>query len=197
MATTLRELAKVDGYDSTTQKIVGFMARQLDEHLAKLKRVTEGLTVEQLEWQTHPGHNTIGMLLAHCAVAEAYWVCVFDSGMPLEPDGASKVAEVVGIGWDDDGLPAKQGSKHPETLRGKTIVDYYNYLDRTRVASHKIMRTWTDEKLQQIVVRGEKETSMAWVVYHIHEHLVEHCGQIQYIKHLMRDAGVLPPLPTA
>jgi hypothetical protein len=117
--------------------------------------------------------------------------------MPLEPDGANKVAEVVGMGWDDDGMPAKAGSKHPETLRGKSLADYYVLLDRTRAASHKIMRTWTDETLNKTFVRDNKETSMAWVIYHVHEHLVEHCGQIQYIKHLMRDAGVLPPLPTA
>ena len=194
MAPSLRELAKVDGYNQPNQKVVAFMVRQMEEHLAKLKRVTEGLTPAQLEWQIQTGHNTIGMLLAHCAVAEAYWVCVFDTGMPLEPDGASKVAEVVGIGWDDDGLPAKPGSTHPDTLRGKTLADYYGYLDRTRAASHKVMRSWTDDKLLTTVIRGEKETSMAWVMYHVHEHLVEHCGQIQYIKHLMRDAGVLPPL---
>lgn len=197
MPPVLRDLANVSGYDQNSQKIVGFMARQLDEHLAKLKRVTEGLTVEQLEWQIHPGHNTIGMLLAHCAVAEAYWVAVFDSGKLLPEEGDQVIKSIIGIFMDDDGMPAKAGSKHPETIKGKSLIEYYAMLDNCRHATHNILRAWSDEKLASTLVRGEKETSFGWVVYHIHEHLVEHCGQIQYIKHLMRDAGVLPPLPTA
>lgn len=193
MTPSLRDLAATTGYDPATQRTVGYVARALDEHLTKLKRITDGLTVGQLEWQERPGHNTIGMLLAHCAVAESYWTCVFDSGKPITPDGDEMVRGILGIHPDDDGLPAKPDSTHPATLKGKTLADYYLLLDKARAASHRALRTWTDDKLTATVTRGERSTTYAWVLYHVLEHFVEHTGQVQLIKHLMRDAGVLPP----
>lgn len=63
-----------DGYDRGISPIVSTTAAQLDALLATLIRRVGEATTEQLEWQLRPGTNTVGMLLAHLAVVEVYWV---------------------------------------------------------------------------------------------------------------------------
>jgi hypothetical protein len=45
---------------------------QLDDQSARLTEDTRQLTPEAIAWQPAPGMNTIGMLLAHIAIVEAF-----------------------------------------------------------------------------------------------------------------------------
>lgn len=187
----LRKLHPVTGYQSATQRIVGLFAAQFDDQLALLKPAVEKLTVTQLEWQPHPGVNTVGMLLAHLAIVEVFWLTVAAREIPVEPEGDEVLLRTIGIRMDDDGLPLKPEGRHPATLAGKTAADYLVMLDKARAAVHAELRTWDDAQLEQTFKRRTREITFMWTLYHVLEHFAAHSGQILLLKHLMRDAGML------
>jgi uncharacterized damage-inducible protein DinB len=180
-----------DGYNPETQRTVGIFAAQLDDLLARLKRAVAGLTVEQLEWQLHAGMNTIGMLLAHNAVVETFWLMVAPKGLPVEPDGNERIKEIIGIRGNEDGLPLPPEGTHPESLSGKTLDEYLAMLDTARTVVHGELRTWTDDGLDTFFNVEDYRISRAWVLYHVLEHLAAHVGQVLILMHIMRDRGVL------
>lgn len=179
------------GYDAKTQAMMGLFAAQLDDQIRRLKEDVAELTVAQLQWQPRPGHNTVGMLLAHIAIAEVWWVCVCIRQVPPTPQGEETIRRVLGIGMDDDGLPCPPDATHPATLAGKPLDFYFRLLDAARAATHDVLRDLTDADLERTYVKGERTVSNAWTLYHILEHLAAHYGGIGLMKHLMRDAGVL------
>jgi uncharacterized damage-inducible protein DinB len=191
MAKLIRSLPIPRGYNLKTQRRVASFAAQLDDQLALLKKECIGLTTEQLEWQLRPGMNTIGMLLAHLAVVEVFWIniAVHEIADEAEIDKISR--KQIGILMDDDGLPLKPESKHPQTLAGWTLEKYWNTLTSARKHVHKELRTWKDSDLSKTYKRKIRTISREWTIYHVLEHFAGHFGQILLIKHMMRDAGVL------
>ena len=190
-----RRLDFPSGYDRDGQAIVGLFAAQLDDQLELLKEAVSGLTIEQMEWQPHRGMNTIGMLMAHLAVVEVFWINVAAKEMPPEPDGDELMKKTIGILMDDDGLPIKPDGVHPQTLAGKTVADYFHMLDLARASVHSELRTWKDSELESTYTRRrgdqERKITNSWTLYHVLEHFAAHFGQILLIMHLMRDAGKL------
>lgn len=190
-----RKLTISSAYDSSSQAMVGIFAAQLDDQLKLLKSSVKHLETNHLEWQPQPGMNTIGMLLAHLAVVEVFWINVAAQEIHLEPDGEAIMKATIGINMDDDGLPSKPGDRHPATLQGKTIDFYLTMLDKARAKVHEELRTWSDNDLPGMYTRkrGDKEIKISrmWTLYHVLEHFSGHFGQILLLKHLMRDAGVL------
>jgi len=100
------------GYDPRTQMKIGLFASQLDDQLKRLRNNVKNLTVKQLEWQQRPGMNTIGMLLAHLALVEYWWINLAPKGVQWEPDGKKRIHKVCG--FEDDGLPMKPNERHPK-----------------------------------------------------------------------------------
>ncbi len=189
------EIRKLDipaGYNDGTQRMVGLFAAQLDNQLTRLKKDLEGLTTAQLEWQLRPGMNTIGMLLAHFAIVDVFWINIATHEIPFQSDGDDLIKKVIGIMMDDDGLPLKEDGKHPPSLAGKSLDDYWKMIDAGRAELHKELRTWTDDQLESTYALRDKRITRSWTVYHVLEHFAAHYGQILMIKHMMRDAGVLP-----
>lgn len=190
-----RELTYPSGYDRKSQALVSSFAAQLDDQLALLKEAVAKLSVEQLEWQPHRGMNTIGMLLAHLAVVEVFWINVAACEMTPEPDGEELMKRTIGILMDDDGMPIKPDGLHPQTLAGKTADDYLKMLDLARASIHTEMRTWKDADIESSYTRKrgdqERKITKSWTLYHVLEHFAAHFGQILLIMHLMRDAGKL------
>jgi hypothetical protein len=93
---------------------------------------------------------------------------------------------------DDDGLPLAADGVHPGTLGGKVLGDYLRMLDAARSASHQELRHWRDADLATTYRRRDRLISREWTLYHVLEHFCGHHGQILLLKHLMRDAGLLP-----
>ncbi len=187
----IRSLPRATQYDSSSQRIVGLFAVQFDDQLKLLRESVKDLSVSQLEWQPHPGVNTIGMLLAHLAVVEVFWITVAAREVPLEPEGDELILKTIGIHMDDDGLPLKADGKHPDTLSGKSAHDYLQMLDLARAAVHAELRGWRDDQLESTFMRKTRAITRSWTLYHVLEHFAGHYGQILLLKHLMRDAGVL------
>jgi Protein of unknown function (DUF664) len=180
-----------EGYDPVANPRVSSFAAQLDDRLAALKKSVAGLEITHLEWQPHPGVNTIGMLLAHLAVVDVWWMRLAPhETSEAECDGIAR--EIIGISMDDDGLPLAVNGLHPRSLAGKTISDYTRMIDAARAVTHKELRQWLDTDLAKTCQQGSHVITREWTVYHVLEHFCEHYGQILLLKHLMRDAGLLP-----
>jgi uncharacterized damage-inducible protein DinB len=189
-----RKLILPEGYDPNRQRIVGMFAAQFDDQLRLLREALAELETKHLEWQPHPGLNTIGMLLAHLAVVEVFWINVAAQEIPLEPKGDDLILATIGIRMDDDGLPLATDGRHPATLAGKKPADYLKMLEQARHTIHATLRTWNDSDLTATYFRREREITISreWTLYHVLEHFAAHFGQILLLKHLMRDAGLLP-----
>lgn len=192
---TKRELKYPSEYDAKSQSTVSLFAAQLDDQLLLLKESVAQLTVSQLEWQPQRGMNTIGMLLAHLAVVEVFWINVAANGIPPEPEGDEIMLQTIGILMDDDGLPVKPDGLHPQTLSGKSITDYFTMLDKARASIHAEMKKWQDTDLEGTYIRRRGDTEVhitrSWTLYHVLEHFAGHFGQILLLKHMMRSAGIL------
>lgn len=180
------------GYDPKTQGKIGLWAAQLDDQLKLLKKDINGLTVEQLEWQYRPGMNTIGVLLAHIAMTELWWITIATKAMPWEPDGKKIVTNVCG--FEDDGIPTPPDGGHPALLKGFTLEQYLAALTRSRRRVHAELKTWRDRDLDKLFKRKKDQFTYGWTLYHVLEHFSGHYGQILLLKHMMRDAGVLTAL---
>jgi hypothetical protein len=178
------------GYNPKTQAKIGYVAAQLDDQLKLLKKDVEGLTVKQLEWQQKPGMNTIGILLAHIALVEIWWLAVVPKGLSWEPDGKKLVKKTCG--FEDDGIPLKADAGHYPELKGFTIEQYLKALANARRVAHRELKELRDTDLDKCYTtyRGDKIT-FGWTLYHVLEHFCGHYGQILLLKHLMCDVGVL------
>jgi hypothetical protein len=125
------------------------------------------------------------------AIVDIWWIRIAPNGLP-EPEGDKLFKEIAGIGGDDDGLPLAADGKHPATLAGKTLDDYWRMIDNARTVTHRELAKWHDSELDTIYVLRDRHISHEWTLYHVLEHFASHYGQILLLKHLMRDAGLLP-----
>lgn len=185
-----RKLTHSAGYDFARNPRLASFAAQLDDQLALLRAKLHGLETRHLEWQPHPGMNSIGMLLAHLAGVDVWWISIAPHGT-AESEYDNVCRAIIGIALDDDGMPAGSDARHPDTLAGRSLADYLSMLDRARAASHAVLRTWSDADLESSYSFRDGLITREWTVYHLLEHFCGHYGQILLLLHLMRDAGVL------
>jgi uncharacterized damage-inducible protein DinB len=181
-----REIILPPGYDAQSQRVVGSLVAQLDLQLELLKKSTRDLMIAELEWQPHSGLNTIGMLLAHIAVAECHWLSVVARDIKIGPEGEAVLYEILGLHMDDDGLPLAADGHHPVALAGKTVTDYCGYLDRARESTYAVTRPWSDADLEITHRPGKNLISRHWILYHALEHFAGHRGQIQALRHMLQ-----------
>lgn len=184
-------LSAPSGYDAQSNPRVASFAAQLDDQLRRLKKDVEMLEPKHFEWQPRPGMNTIGMLLAHLAIVDLWWLDVAPRELD-EPAAEARFREVIGIGGDDDGMPVAATGTHPATLAGKSFADYWKLIEQARAAAHASLSSWTDADLDATYARGPRQVSREWTAYHVLEHFAGHYGQVLLLKHMLRDAGLLP-----
>jgi len=182
---THRTLNVSGGFRSPDAALV---VASLDDQSQLLFRDLEGATPEELQWQPQPGTNTIGMLLAHMAIVEAWWTLI----VVAKADPAS-VHPILGIGDDDDGMPIKAGVKPIALLDGKDLAFYRDLHAKARAYITKMTAGMTDGDLGAETVRkrddgSETGISGRWYLYHVLEHFSGHYGQILLLRHLYRDA---------
>ncbi len=183
-----------------TEKIVlaeGFACSEAASFVAQLDMLTSSMwedvsnaTSEELEWQPAPGMNTIGMLLAHIAIVEVFWIDFGVRGM--ERDKTTE-EEVLQIGGDDDGMPLEAGGPPPATLKGKDIGFYDVLLVKARAHTHDVAAKLADADFEREFQRTYRNTpgvvthNVRWVFYHMLEHLAGHYGQILMLRHMYKD----------
>jgi uncharacterized damage-inducible protein DinB len=176
-----------------------FASRTVALHLAQLDALTSDLfgtladvTAEDLQRQHAPGHNTIGMLLAHVAIVEVYWVQVGLLGRD-----SFDIEAVLGLGMDDDGIPLPPGGAPPAVLAGHDLAWFRDRVDLARRYAYEQLRGLGDAELG--AVRSgtrrngtRREFDGHWVLFHVVEHFAGHSGQILLLRHLQRDARGRP-----
>ena len=167
--------------------------RQLDELAA-------GLSVSQLEWQpgeraagaAGTGRNSMGMLLAHIAVAETHLTQVGLSG-----DADGHVQDVIGITVEDEGMPLEAGAPPAPALAGRDAASYRSMLERSLAHITAAAMPLTDADLATEVRRPprpdgtQRVFDKRWVLYHAVEHAAQHLGQLTSLRTQARVAGVL------
>jgi hypothetical protein len=161
----------------------------LDEQSRKLFDDTRDLTPADLEWQPGPGTNTIGMLLAHIAVAEVHIGSVALAGRP-----ASDVRAVIGIGMEEEGLPLAEGAPPSPALAGRPVAWFHDLLAKAREHTREVARDLSDEELVREIPRprpdgGRRILDGGWALYHLLEHEAGHHFQINQLRHLRRVLG--------
>ena len=186
MATIETLLATPPGYASAAA--ARFMW-QLDAQRGSLLEDTRGLTPGDLAWQVAPGMNTIGMLLAHIAFAEAHLTQVGLSG-----EAVGHAHDVIGITEAEEGLPLPPEGRPPAALAGLDIGAFHAMLEKARVRTREVARILTDADLERRVTRsrpdgGGRVFNPGWVFYHLLEHEAGHRAQINLLRHLRSAAG--------
>lgn len=155
----------------------------LDQH----RRLEESLRERNpdLEWQPAPGRNTIGMLLAHVAIVEAWWIEVAPRTLPSREAEDAAMRALLGVGLDDDGMPAPAGGGHPAALSGWTLARYVDLLARTRAITQPALANWRDADLDsEVRFRPGRTVTRGWILHHALEHLAQHAGQIGLLSAL-------------
>ena len=186
-----RILIPPSGYDAVANPRIASFAAQLDDQLARLLKSVDALDVAQLEWQPRAGCNTIGMLLAHLAVVDVWWISIAPTGATPGPATDAVFRSVIGIGMDDDGLPCPPEGGHPASLSGCGLSDYAAMLHAARASTNTVMRTWRDADLATTYRLRDRDISYEWTIYHVLEHFASHYGQVLLLLHLLRQPG--PP----
>ena len=166
------------------------LAEIADVH-AKLERAMRELPEGAFAWQPATGSNTIGMLLAHIAINEVHLGQV---GLRGERDG--HVADVIGIGPDDDGLPIEHsGGRPPAALSGKPAAFFLDLLARALTHTRDAARPIHETKLGEEIVRPPRPDGSTrvfdqrWILHHMVEHAALHLGQVSTLKRLWKAAG--------
>ncbi|MFI5372051.1 MAG: DinB family protein [Candidatus Eisenbacteria bacterium] len=189
MTDTVRHrLPTSEGYRSA--EIAGYVA-QLDDLTRRMIVDLADITVEELGWQPIAGCNTIGMLLAHIAVVEVFWIQVAPLGRTT-----FDTKSVLGISLDDDGMPMPAGGAPPVVLAGHDRDWFATRLAEARRHTVEHLRGLGDDALTREFTRtranGEViEVDLRWVLYHVVEHLSGHYGQVLLLRHLYRDRARL------
>jgi uncharacterized damage-inducible protein DinB len=160
---------------------------ELDDQLALLLEALDDATPAELEWQSAPGMNTIGMLLAHLAIVEVFWVQV---GLLGESED---VARVIGLDMNGDGIPIAAGATPPANLARMRLSAYRDLLVHARSYLTDTVRDRDDAWLGQERTRTRRNGNTEqfdhrWVLYHLLEHFAAHSGQILMIRHAFRNA---------
>lgn len=179
-----RTLPVPAGYTPEGTARVTLLAAQLDEQMRALLASLAGSEVDPLEWQLRPGTNSIGMLLAHLAIVDAYWIQAVIAGRTSDEGADRAVRETTGLSMMDDGLPVAPDGGHPGSLRGWTLADYAAPLERARGATHAVLRAWRDDDLERTVEHEGRLVSGAWIVFHVGDHFAHHAGQIALLRSL-------------
>jgi len=171
---------------------IGLFLAQMDDQSRRLTEDTRGATVDELAWQPRAGMNTIGMLLAHNAIVEVFWIS-HAAVIPCDCPG------VLGIGVDDDGMPIPEDGLPPGTLAGKDIAWFDDLRARARAFTYDWARRWTAKDLDRTITRqradGEWTMNVRWILYHVLEHEAGHYGQVNLIRHQHRAAAAMAAGP--
>lgn len=165
----------------------GLFVAQFDELTANTWTDLAGMTAAELAWQPRRGANTAGMLLAHMAIVEVFWIQRAGEGFD-----EARMRRAIGLGRDGDGMPVPPDGRPPAELRGWTLRDFRALHARARAHTRRAVRTWAPRELERGVDHTLRDGrrmrfNVRWILHHLLEHYAGHCGQILLLRHLYRD----------
>lgn len=160
---------------------------QFDELSGSLWKDLDGIGAAELAWQPKRGMNTIGMLLAHMAIVEVFWVQRATTGYT-----DAELTRVLGIGGDDDGMPCPANAGPPRTLKGWTLADYRALEVKARAFAKRRAKALAAADMDRAFRADRRDglrrsINVRWVFYHLLEHYAGHYGQILLLRHQYRE----------
>lgn len=173
-----------------SREVASFFA-QLDDQSRLLFAELADIKPAELEWQPKRGMNTIGMLLAHNAIVEAFWLLTA-TGVSTAVEADAMMTKIFGVNFDVDGMPIPPDGVHPRSLRGWTLAKYRALHDKVRAFAKKRAATLTDADLEVTFRRTRANGQVRilnprWILYHVLEHQCGHYGQMLLLRHQYRD----------
>lgn len=193
-----RTVDRDPSYRREDQSQIALFVAQLDDQSRRLRKTVEACGVADLEWQPGRGRNSAGMLLAHVAMTEVFWTGVASGRAPDRTSADSHCREVLGVGLDDDGMPAPEDGGHPSALAGWDLPRYLDLVQRARVRLKAEVAAWRDADLTAMQPYASQladgtefrgEYSREWILYHLLEHLSQHAGQVALVLAMRRARG--------
>jgi len=173
-------------------EVASFFA-QLDELSGRMFRALADASPDELAWQPRRGMNTIGMLLAHSAMTETFWI-VLATGVTTVDEAERAMTGLWNVPADFDGMPAAADAGPPRTLAGWTIERFREFHDRARRFAKrragKLGKKDVDRELKLVRPDGSyRITNPRWVLYHVLEHQAGHYGQMLLLRHQYKVRG--------
>jgi len=179
-------LARDPAFRPGDQSAIALAVAQLDDQTRRLAKSVEGSSAADLEWQPRRGRNTAGMLLAHIAITEVFWMGVATGKSP-DPAAAERVSrEVLGVGMDDDGMPCPADGGPPAALAGWDLARHLDVLGRARRFLKTEASAWRDADLAGFAPYRGDEFGREWALYHLLEHYAQHAGQVGLVLAMRR-----------
>jgi uncharacterized damage-inducible protein DinB len=172
------------GYRNTEAAL--FLA-QFDQLSDSLWQDLADIKPAELAWQPRRGMNTVGMLLAHNAIVEVFWMQRSGTGFD-----AVGLRRTLGIGIDDDGMPIPPEGAPPAALRGWNVADYRALHAKARAYAKRTAKAFTTADLERRVDVKRRDGkrfrfNIRWMLYHLLEHYAGHYGQILLLRHQYKD----------
>ncbi len=134
---------------------------------AELHRALDGLDQSAVDWSPGPEMNSLGVLAAHVAGSERFWI-----------------GDVAG-----GDLSGRVRASEFET-RGRDAVALQRQLAAVLAYSHGVLARLTTAELgRECHAPGHERTyTVAWAVLHALEHAAEHAGHCQMIRQMWDQA---------
>jgi uncharacterized damage-inducible protein DinB len=162
--------------DHAIDYFLGMLAKTRSTTLRKI----ENFSVEELDWQCRPGWNTIGALLLHIIALEHYFRIEFVEGRKLTTEEEEK--------W----LPALDLGHHvPKLIRKLPVGFYQTSFEESRRLFLASFKNIDFESFTRRVEGYDPQEgcNLAWVLYHMIEDEIRHCGQIALLHKLFHGRG--------
>jgi uncharacterized damage-inducible protein DinB len=159
--------------ESTMSPMVGLLYAAVKENNQRLRNITSGMTLEELEYQgPNNTSNSTAQLIRHLTYVDLNWVYrIQGDTLP------QSLIEQFGPLIDEDGnLPMVKG----RTL-DLLIAGYDDVLDRLKDVCTRLK----DADLDRVVTfghRNEKQATIRWGVWHIADHNRYHQAHINQLR---------------
>lgn len=134
----------------------------------RLTAALEGLPQQAIDWAPGEEMNSIGVLIAHIAGAERYWIGDVVAG---DESGRVRATEFETVGMDRDSLLAR--------------------LDEVLAHSRGVLAGLSEEQLaeERVSPRVDERFTLGWSLLHALKHTAEHVGQVEMTRQLWEQQG--------
>ncbi len=158
-----------------------------DEYLAELKKVVDGLSIDEAYKQPSPHSNTIGWSVWHMARVEDYWLnnVVQGDAQVWNSGGWDKK-----FGMDPENRGAGQTIEQVLAMPHVAVTELLAYFDAVRAKTSPFITGLAESDLAREIEhpRFGKVTGR-WIVGHIVVEESQHVGQVAFTRGILRGFG--------
>ena len=157
---------------------------ELDGLDRNIKRVTDGLTQEEITWRPTYGANSIGLILFHVARSEDSFI---QARLQEKPEvwETGKWYEILNVPKDEPG--AQYTAEQVNAFPVPKLDDLMAYAAAVRAETKRYMESLTAESFdRKITLPRFGEMPAAVLLSLTIGHAAQHTGEISYIRGLQR-----------